>query len=101
MACTRARDLRLLGADGDSNSSAAESPRKIEECSPVPAAHVQNGFPSAELQQFNTVIQQLKLSLLGRLVIEKQPVVDVVAPKSAVNESERVVMLANFLGSRH
>ena len=63
------------------------------------AANVQDAFAPAQIQPVRAVIQQADLGSLRLILrIDEQPMMDVVAPEGLVDESQRIVVLADLGG---
>jgi len=66
----------------------------------VPTAYVQDTITGSKIEEVNTVVEHLDLSIFGRFIaFEKQSMMNVVAPEGAIKEGERVIVLSDLSGS--
>ena len=63
------------------------------------ATHVQHMRARGKPEQVDAVVEHPDLRSFRRFVlIEKQPVMDVVAPERAIDEGQRVVVVSDLIG---
>ncbi len=89
----------LLGAESQAGSVAGEQPSQVDQRAAVTTAHIEDVHRGAKVEKADAVLEHPDLRFLGRFVaLEKKAMMNVVAPESAIDEGERIVMLSNLLG---
>jgi hypothetical protein len=70
----------------------------VNQRAPVPTTHIEDPSARRKAEQVDAVLKHPKLSPLGGFVfVRKQSVMNVVAPKGAIDESERVIVISDFI----
>src|SRR5216683_2637647 len=76
--------------------------RQIDHGAPVPAADVEHAQSATVSQQPHAILKHPGLSHRRYAVANfKQPMMQVIAPKRAIDKCQRVVVLANLGGRDH
>lgn len=61
-------------------------------------AYIQNMNTSGMPEEVGTVVEHPELRIHRGFIVQKQPVMEMVAPERAIKEGQRVVMISNLIG---
>jgi hypothetical protein len=65
----------------------------------MPATHVQHMRANGKPEELDAVVDHPDLRVFWRiLLVQKQSVMNVVAPESAIDESQRIVVVPDLIG---